>query len=112
MKTKILSALTLVMVLSMIASSVLAAPAPPAAQSSGSSANTGDLVQDAEAGSALYIVQLKDAPLASYYGGVESLAPTSPRVTGERKLNMESAASQAYMAYLDGVQAATLANID
>lgn len=113
MKTKILSALTLVMVLSMIASSVLAAPAPPAAPSSDSTPDAGNLLQDADTqGPALYIVQLQDAPLASYYGGVESFAPTSPRVTGESKLNMDSEASQAYMDYLDGVQAAMLSTIN
>ena len=63
-------------------------------------------------GPALYIVQLSAPPLASYYGGVESYAPTSPAVTGQRKLDMTSDASVAYMDYLDGVQAAMLSTID
>ena len=51
-------------------------------------------------GSELYIVELADAPLATYRGGVEGLAPTSPAVTGETKLNAKSSASESYMAYL------------
>ncbi len=49
---------------------------------------------------AVYIVQLIDAPLASYRGGVANLAATSPRQTGERKLKVDSANSRAYRAYL------------
>jgi hypothetical protein len=49
---------------------------------------------------ALYIVQLEGAPLASYRGGVRGLQATSPAVTGESKLDVQSAASQAYLNYL------------
>ncbi|MBN1921454.1 MAG: S8 family serine peptidase [Anaerolineae bacterium] len=49
---------------------------------------------------ALYIVQLEGAPLASYRGGVRGLQATSPAVTGESKLDVKSAASQAYLDYL------------
>ncbi|MCA9994865.1 MAG: S8 family serine peptidase [Anaerolineales bacterium] len=51
-------------------------------------------------GSAVYIVQLADAPLATYRGNIGGLQATSPRVTGANKLDPNSAASQAYMAYL------------
>jgi hypothetical protein len=45
-----------------------------------------------------YIVQLADQPVASYTGGVAGLAATKP-VAGS-KLNLTSAAAQAYSAYL------------
>ncbi|MER2599848.1 MAG: S8 family serine peptidase [Caldilineales bacterium] len=111
MKRTLILLLTLIMVLGVIVSPAMAAaPAVPVA---GASAPTGRLIQPADAtGSALYIVQLADAPLASYYGGVESFAATSPRVTGARKLDMTSAASQRYMQYLDGKQATALSAIN
>jgi subtilisin family serine protease len=62
----------------------------------------------ATAGPALsrYIVQLSDAPLASYRGGVPGLAPTNPSALGAVKLDPTSAASRAYLGYLDQKQAA------
>jgi hypothetical protein len=54
---------------------------------------------------AIYIIQLKDAPLASYRGGVPNLAATSPQVTGASQLDVRSASSRAYRAYLQGKQA-------
>ena len=61
-----------------------------------------------------YIVRLSDAPLASYRGGVEGLAPTNPdtlrlasrspgaaKVSDNVKLDTRSAASVAYLDYLD-----------
>lgn len=62
-------------------------------------------------GPALYIVQLEGAPLASYRGGVRGLQGTSPAVTGEVKLNVKSAASQAYLNYLAEEQAQFLASL-
>ncbi len=49
---------------------------------------------------AVYIVQLEGAAVAAYRGDVAGLAATSPRVTGARQLDAESAASQAYADYL------------
>ncbi len=46
------------------------------------------------------VVRLKDKPLASYTGGVAGLAATSPRVTGAKRLDVDSAASQEYLSYL------------
>ena len=63
------------------------------------------------AGAAYYIVQLSDAPLASYRGGVEGLTATSPSVTGQR-LDVNSASSVAYLNYLAGRQADLLASIE
>jgi subtilisin-like proprotein convertase family protein len=106
-KTKILSVLTMVMVLSMIASTVLAAPAPPASQASGAApdATAAPLFQAADAaGPALYIIQLQEASLASYMGGVAGLAATSPEATGASKLDAASPASKAYLRFLEGQQ--------
>lgn len=55
-------------------------------------AASGDLVS--------VIVQLEDASLAAYEGGVPGLPPTSPEVTGAEKLNPASAESQLYLDYL------------
>ena len=52
----------------------------------------------------LYIVRLKDTPLASYRGGISGLAPTSPRATGASRLDVASSASQAYLRFLDAQQ--------
>ncbi|RMG89400.1 MAG: DUF11 domain-containing protein [Chloroflexi bacterium] len=59
-------------------------------------------------GPARYIVQLQDEPLATYRGGTQGLAATSPRVTGRRKLDVNSAESMAYRAYLAERQTAVL----
>lgn len=50
---------------------------------------------------ALYIILLEAPPLASYRGGIDGLAPTSAAVQGQGKLDVDSAASVAYLAYLD-----------
>lgn len=47
-----------------------------------------------------YLVQLSDPPLASYRGGMAGLPATSPEVTGRRKLDATSPASQRYLDYL------------
>jgi subtilisin family serine protease len=47
-----------------------------------------------------YIVLLDAPPLAAYRGGIAGLAPTSPAATGARRLDVDSAASRAYLAYL------------
>ncbi|CAN5613021.1 hypothetical protein BH23CHL7_BH23CHL7_07600 [soil metagenome] len=52
----------------------------------------------------IYVVRHRAPSLAEYRGGTDGLAATSPEATGARKLNPDSAASRAYLAYLDGVQ--------
>lgn len=52
------------------------------------------------------IVQLKDAPVATYRGGVAGLAATSPRVTGTRRIDAGSPAVRGYRSYLAGKLAA------
>ena len=49
---------------------------------------------------AIYIVQLVDAPLATYRGDLANLSATSPKVSGARKLDTANAASTSYRAYL------------
>lgn len=61
---------------------------------------------------ATYIVVLQDPALASYRGGIADLAPTNPAVNGERKLDASSTASQAYLSYLAGQRATSIANIN
>src|SRR3954463_495392 len=58
-----------------------------------------------------YIVQLKAAPLASYTGGARGLRATSPRATGQRKLNTRTVAALAYRSYLASRQDAALARV-
>jgi subtilisin family serine protease len=58
-----------------------------------------------------YIIQLADAPLASYRGGIRGLAATQPRARGEVYLNPESAASVAYLAHLDQQQTQLIAGM-
>lgn len=62
-----------------------------------------EIVQDAVSkGTGVYIVQLVDAPLALYTGGVPGLAATNPAAAGAQKLDANSPASLAYRTYLAG----------
>lgn len=54
---------------------------------------------------AIYIVQLQDPPLATYRGGIANLPATSPKQTGQAKLDIQSSASVAYRSYLRSQQA-------
>src|SRR4051794_4775713 len=51
------------------------------------------------------IVELEDASLASYSGGVQGLAATNPRASGGRRLNVASVESKAYLGHLAQKQA-------
>jgi len=57
-----------------------------------------------------YVVQLKDAPLATYAGGRAGIPATTPRVTG-RKLKVDSAPGLDYRAYLARRQRAVLGRL-
>ncbi|OEY70865.1 hypothetical protein BI198_00460 [Rheinheimera salexigens] len=52
-----------------------------------------------------YIIQLEDASLATYSGGVRGLAPTHRLIANEDKLNTQSVAATAYNQYLESRQA-------
>ncbi|HVM17379.1 MAG TPA: S8 family serine peptidase [Gaiellaceae bacterium] len=67
--------------------------------------SAGAATERGSAETARYIVRLADAPLATYTGGVDGLAATTPAATGEAKLDPTSAASRAYLQFLAGKQA-------
>lgn len=54
---------------------------------------------------AVYIVRLEDAPLAMYRGGVSGLRATSPKSSGQSRLDVRTPASVAYRSYLGQKQA-------
>lgn len=67
-----------------------------------------------DASARCYIVELTAAPLVSYAGGVENLAPTRPRAPGAAGVDPSAPASQAYLRYLkeqQGKLIATMADI-
>jgi subtilisin family serine protease len=47
-----------------------------------------------------YIVRLRDAPVASYGGGIPGYPATSPRYTGARFLDVDAPAASSYAVYL------------
>ena len=61
---------------------------------------------------AVYIVQFVDPSLAMYKGDIAGLAATNPAARGESKLDANSPASVAYMAYLGQQQALGIAQIN
>ncbi|MGB0384027.1 MAG: CHRD domain-containing protein [Ardenticatenaceae bacterium] len=71
-----------------------------------------DSVTDLSKESAIYIVRLQDAPLATYRGGIRGLAGTSPAATGKRKVDARSSESVAYLSYLDQKRAQAITEVD
>ena len=65
-----------------------------------------------ESPSGRYTVLGADPPLVAYQGDIGGLAPTDPSVTGAARLDANSPASQAYLAYLASQQAALEAAIE
>lgn len=59
-----------------------------------------------------YIVSLEGEPLATYRGGVQGLAATSPATRGERKLNLAVDAAVAYRTYLAERREAVIAEAE
>ena len=60
----------------------------------------------------IYIIQLNDASLASYQGGILGLKATSPEATGARRLDTRTPESKTYLEYLDGKQGQLLGNME
>lgn len=56
-------------------------------------------------GTAVYIIQLAGEPVATYRGGVDGLAATTPGLTGSRKLDVTAPNVVAYEKYLVNKQA-------
>jgi subtilisin family serine protease/subtilisin-like proprotein convertase family protein len=100
MRTNWFKLFALLVVLAMIISPL--GTQPSLAETTTITATPTDNLPASETG--LYIVQLTDASLASYEGGIAGLAATSPRASGARKLDASSPASQAYLSYLEGKQ--------
>jgi subtilisin-like proprotein convertase family protein len=63
-------------------------------------------------GPAIYLIRLSDPPLTTYRGGIAGLEATNPKVRGERKLDVNSPASQAYLEYLAAQQAQFIAGME
>ena len=60
---------------------------------------------DHPAASSRYIVQLTDAPVATYSGGIAGLSATTPDRGSGKRLELSATASQAYATYLQAQQA-------
>ncbi len=60
----------------------------------------------------IFLIRLDDAPLATYRGGVVGLQPTSPVVTGDRKLDVGAPEARAYVDYLKASQATFVARME
>jgi len=58
-----------------------------------------------------YIVQLTAAPLVSYAGGIVGLAPTSPQASSTSRVDINTPASQSYLAYLKMQQGKLIATM-
>lgn len=121
MKSKSFRLLALFVVLAMFLAPINAQPAvavvgpttdEPAAASSPAAPVVAKGVIGGVSETGLYIVQLSDASLAAYKGGIPSLAPTSPEVTGARKLDVKAPESQAYLSYLEARQNEFIAQME
>jgi hypothetical protein len=82
----------------------------PSAGSPSADRSEEDTVEESPTG--LWVVQLEDAPLATYTGGVPGLAATSPRVTGDARLDADAPASLAYLDHLADRQAEFATTMD
>lgn len=110
MRKKLFSVFSILVLLSMLVVPVSATPAPASATSTAGGAPV--IEPDGAQGPAIYIIQLADPPVATYTGGVDGLAATSPSATGAARLDAKSPASRAYAAYLEGKQAEAIAAIN
>ncbi len=61
----------------------------------------GEVAYEDRAAGDTYIVLHQAQPLALYAGGIDGLAATTPRVRGERRLDVNSADAVAYLGFLD-----------
>ncbi len=77
----------------------------------GAAEAAGELTPPDDAGRYLYIVRFSEPALAAYRGGIESFAATSPRATGQRRIDFSAPEVQAYLGYLENQQAGYLAEI-
>lgn len=81
-----------------------AAAVPAAVSTAGTGAGPGPMLDLATYPAQRWIVQLADAPLAAYTGGLPGLAPTALDVTGARRLDFAGPDVQAYRRHLTAAQ--------
>lgn len=91
--------------------SAFAGSSMPAAELAQAGQAVSNLVPLDARGQRLYIVRLTEPALASYTGGIRGLQPTSPRATGATRLDVNSAASRAYLDLLASRQNDVLADV-
>jgi uncharacterized repeat protein (TIGR01451 family) len=122
MKIQFFRLLTLVLISTFIAAPVSAGFLQEAPQQVSSPSQTGQDVSrqsgapvlgeaEGETNPANYIIMLKDAPAATYTGGISGLPATSPAVTSASQLDSRSATVQAYVSYLEGEQDRFLSSV-
>ena len=99
--TRVRGASALITILALLTSLLAAVPASAVV---GEDAPAGD-----EPSTGRHIVVLDEPPLARYAGDIGGLAATAPEVTGAVRLDVNSAASRAYLAYLETRQTAVIA---
>lgn len=85
---------------------------PPGDPTKVSTDDAGDVFRTTGKGTGLWVVELEEPALASYTGGVDGFAPTSPQVTGAQRLDVDAPASEAYRDHLEERQADARAAID
>ena len=105
--------LTLLSLMAIQVPSALGAAAQPAGSAQWTAPGPGMVANETgAAGKDIYIVRHQAPSLAQYTGGIAGLAATSPEATGAARLNPNSNASKAYLAYLDGVHDGLIAAIE
>src|SRR5687768_16408191 len=97
------SASAIAVILSLLASLLMAVPAMGVQRPADDFPASGE-----EPATGRQIVVLDEPPLARYTGGIAGLAATSPEETGANRLDVATAASRAYLAHLDARQAAVI----
>jgi uncharacterized repeat protein (TIGR01451 family) len=123
MRSKVFRLFALLVILTMVVSPVAAKDTDgraPADNTGSVSTTTGAASEEAvpaaadlpESPTGLYVVRLKDPSLSGYSGGIAGLAPTSPEATGTRKLDVTTAASQAYLSYLETQQQEAIRSVE
>lgn len=115
LRSRRIAAACLIAVLLGSAVPATAAPVPtaPARQAGDEPVGPSDASTEAagESPSGLWIVELAEAPLASYRGGVSGLRATSPEVTGADRLDVTAPRSEDYLDHLTAEQDDVLAAI-
>jgi len=105
MKAKLFNIFSVLMIVAMLAMPVSALAKAPEPDTEPQPAQTATLPWTDPAEKAVYIIRLADDPIATYDGDIAGFAATSPAVLGTQKV-AQDAAVNAYLGYLQNVQAA------